>query len=103
MEADAADENAPSALASLLPPTREEQQRENKAWQDVLDTPAQRKAETSGLLLEVRAGCGGAEGRLDGAERMKEEANASFGRGEFALALRSYLTALWLVDLDDPP
>ena len=54
------EEEASTQLSTLLPPA-EVQQRENKAWQDVFDTPANRSAETVGMLLEVRHGCGGAE------------------------------------------
>ena len=96
------EEEASTQLSTLLPPA-EVQQRENKAWQDVFDTPANRSAETVGMLLEVRQGCEGPGSRLDGAEKMKGEANSAFEKGEHALALRSYLMALWLLDLDDPP
>ena len=41
--------------------------------------------------------------RLEGAEKMKLEANASLSAGTAELALRSYLAALWLLRLDDPP
>ena len=40
------------------------------------------------MLLEVRDQCSGADGRLDGAERMKAEANEQYSKGEYALALR---------------
>ena len=98
------EDNVKNEIARMaLMPTREEQQRENKAWQDVYDTPERKQSETRNMLLEVRDQCSGADGRLDGAERMKAEANEQYSKGEYALALRSYVTALWLTNLDDPP
>jgi hypothetical protein len=76
---------------------------EQKAWQDVLDTPARKRAETCGLLADVRTGCARPADRIDAAEKLKAEANQSFGTGQSGLALRSYLAALWLLRLDDPP
>ena len=87
----------------MLLPTLEEQQRENKSWQDVFDIPQKRKAETSGLLDDLRAACPGPAARVENAGKLKEEANQSFAAGDYELALRSYLGALWLLRLDDPP
>lgn len=96
---DADDVDVP--IANTL--TREEMQAENKSWQDVMDLPATKKAETLHMLERVREQCVGVDERVDGAERLKGEANDAFRRGEYGLALRSYLTGLWLTRLDDPP
>ena len=62
-----------------------------------------KKTETPSLLLDLRASLATPSDRLEGAEKMKLEANASLSAGTAELALRSYLTALWLLRLDDPP
>ena len=62
-------EDEPSTQLSTLLPSAEVQQAENKAWQDVFDTPANRSAETVGMLLDVRHGCVGPGSRLDSAVR----------------------------------
>ena len=46
------EDDATDALVTTL--TREEQQTENKSWQDVMDVPTKRKAETSGILEQMR-------------------------------------------------
>ena len=61
-----------------------------------------KKTETPSLLLDLRASLATPSDRLEGAEKMKLEANASLSAGTAELA-RSYLTALWLLRLDDPP
>ena len=95
------EDDATDALVTTL--TREEQQTENKSWQDVMDVPTKRKAETSGILEQMRECHDTPAARADGAEKLKAEANEAFGRGEYGLAMRSYLTGLWLLRLDDPP
>ena len=97
------DDDEEDHRVALNYPTREEQQRENKSWQDVYDLPARKYSESQQLLHEVREASPRPMDRLDAAERLKEEANAAFGRGEHQVALRSYLLGLWLLDLDDPP
>ena len=94
------DEDVGTALSL---PTLDEQRTENKAWQDVFDTPAAKKAESSSLLQNLRSGFPGPEGRIESADKLKGEANNQFGEGRYDLALRSYITGLWLLRLDDPP
>ena len=70
--------------------------------QQLRDLPERRKGETRDGLLQMRASLGTASERAEGAQKLKAEANAAFGRESYALAMRSYLTALWLLKPDEP-
>ena len=63
---------------------------------------AGKQRETPNLLLELRSSLATPSARLEGAEKMKLEANSSLSSNP-ELSMRSYLTALWLLRLDDPP
>ena len=72
-------------------------------WRDIFAVPERKKQETAGLLDQARASCSDLAERLDGAETLKAQANKALGDGDAGLALRTYLAALWLLRLEDPP
>lgn len=78
------------------------QRAEARQWATVMDTPARKMGETASLLEQARAAHAGVEGRLEGAEKLKAQANDAFRQKQHALAIRSYLSALWMLRLDDP-
>ena len=97
------DDHEADESSTLMLPTLEDQQRENKAWQDVFDTPATKQAESADLYISVRKAAVGLAGRIESVEKLKEEAKTSFKDSKYGLALRSYCMCIWLLRLDDPP
>ena len=73
--------------------------------QRLRDLPEQKKSEARDGLTQLRASLGTAAERVEGAQKLKTEANAAFSEAAYPLAVRSYLTALWLLKPDDlmPP
>ena len=58
--------------------------------------------ETSKNLYELRAQLVGPARRIECAEAFKAEANDSFAAGDMQMALRLYVTALWLLKEGEP-
>ena len=75
---------------------------EPKAWRDLMAVPDQRIGETRANLLQLRAALQTLADKVDGAEKLQQEAMKSYKREAYALALRTQLTALWLLAPGDP-
>ena len=97
------DDHEADESSTLMLPTLEDQQRENKAWQDVFDTPATKQAESPICTFPRRRAAVGLAGRIESVEKLKEEAKTSFKDSKYGLALRSYCMCIWHLRLDDPP
>ena len=59
-------------------------------------------SETSNTLTELRSGLPMPEDRLVGADGLKAQANEQLKSGHNEVAMRLYLTALWLLKSDEP-
>ena len=64
--------------------------------------PAQKIAETRDNLLDMREALSTPEDRIEGAGKLQREAESSYAEQRYALALRTQLTALWLVAPGEP-
>ena len=64
---------------------------------DLSALPARKIAETRGNLLEMRATLSTPEGRMEGARKLQREADSTYAEQRYALALRTQLSALWLL------
>ena len=64
---------------------------------------ARRQRETPDHLLRIRSGLDSDIQRINGACALKEQGNAQLAEGKYEQAMRLYLTALWLIDFNDPP
>ena len=69
---------------------------------DLSALPARKIAETRGNLLEMRATLSTAEGRVEGARKLQREAESTYAEERYALALRTQLSALWLLAPGEP-
>ena len=69
---------------------------------DLSALPARKIAETRGNLLAMRATLSTAEGRVEGARRLQREAESTYAEERYALALRTQLSALWLLAPGEP-
>jgi len=63
---------------------------------------AEKLSETSNTLTELRSGLPMPEDRLVGADGLKAQANEQLKSGHNEVAMRLYLTALWLLKSDEP-
>ena len=64
---------------------------------DLYSVPAQKIAETRNNLLGVRESLSTPEDRAEGVEKLQREAGSSYAEQRYPLALRTQLTALWLL------
>ena len=64
---------------------------------------ASKQRETPDTLNELRERCPWPADRVDGAVKLKADANERFAANETQTALRLYLTGIWLLKPDDPP
>ena len=69
---------------------------------DLSALPARKIAETRGNLLEMRATLSTPEGRVEGARKLQREAESTYAEERYALALRTQLSALWLLAPGEP-
>ena len=69
---------------------------------DLSALPARKIAETRGNLLEMRATLSTPEGRVEGARKLQREAESTYAEQRYALALRTQLSALWLLAPGEP-
>ena len=69
---------------------------------DLSAMPAQKIAETRDNLLEMREALSTPEDRIEGAGKLLREAESSHAEQRYALALRTQLTALWLLAPGEP-
>lgn len=72
------------------------------ARSDLSAVPAQKIAETRGNLVEMREALTTPEDRVEGAGKLQREAESSYAAQRYALALRTQLTALWLLAPGEP-
>ena len=75
---------------------------DSAAPSDLSAVPAQKIAETRGNLVEMREALTTPEDRVEGAGKLQREAESSYAAQRYALALRTQLTALWLLAPGEP-